>query len=149
MIRTPLRLAHAAAWVDPRSGTVRFGARDRTRTLLAGLAPDSYLVSCGHTTVVATTGSAEALTFTLEDGASAAIGTTVKPAWCSAVEATLPEPLADVPHWLEVGIRVGPARSWYCGIPLGRLPAFQTRIAGQGHRLTYITRIRVADHATV
>jgi hypothetical protein len=145
LTRTPLRVGTATVWADPRSGTVRFGVLRRARTLLAGLDPTSYLIAREGSTIVATVGSSEALSFSVERGASAAIATLAKPGWCVAVEAILPEPLDEVYSWLEVGVRVDPT-NWYCSIPLGRLPWFQARLTQKGHQLTYITRIQVADH---
>jgi hypothetical protein len=145
LIRTPLRIGSATVWADPRSGTVRFSALNRTRTLLAGLDPTSYLVARDNCTIVAAVGSPAALSFSIDRGASAAVSTSLKPSWCSAVEAALPEPLDETRGWLEVGVRVH-LSSWYCAIPLGQLPRLQTRLARQGHSLTYIARIKVSDY---
>ena len=145
LIRTPLRFDTAAVWADPLSGTVRFGGLNRTRTLLAGLDPSSYLVAGETSAIVASVDSSAALDLSVEPGASAAIGTLAKPGWCLAVEAILPEPLDEVPHWLEVGVCVN-STNWCCSIPLGHLPRFQAGLARQRHQITYITRIQVGDY---
>jgi len=145
LIRTPLRIGSAIVWADPRSGTVRLSALNRTRTLLAGLDPSSYLVAREDSTIVAVVGSTAALSFSIDRGASAAVSTSLKPSWCSAVELVLPEPMDETRGWLEVGVRVH-LSSWYCAIPLGQLPRLQARLVREGHSLTYIARIKVGEH---
>ena len=145
LIRTPLRVGPATVWIDPETGTVRLGRPSRTRTLLAGLHPSSYLVATEHGAIVATIGSDEALSFSVGGGASAAIGTLPKPTWCVAIEETLPAPMRSVQNWLEVGVRGHPV-TWSCSIPLGSLPRLQIGLVRHGQQMTYITRIQVTDH---
>jgi hypothetical protein len=144
LIRTPLRLGSATLWADPELGVVRFSTRNRTRTLLAGLHPSSYLVATEDGVLVAVAGSDEALAFSVATGASAAVGRRPKPAWCVAVEELLPAPLRSVEDWLEVGLRGG-ATTWSCSIPRGLLPHLQIRLRRYGQQVTYITRIRLTN----
>jgi hypothetical protein len=144
LIRTPLRVGSATVWADPETGTVRSGTLRRTRTLLAGLDPASYLVAAEREILVALVGSNQALSFSVGSGVSAAIGTRPKPSWCVAVEATLPEPLSPVSSWLEVGV-LEHVRGSFCSVPQGRLPQLQGGLVRQGRQMAYITRIQVID----
>jgi hypothetical protein len=144
LFRTPLRVGLATLWVEPITYTIRYGTPSRSRTLLAGLNPNSYLVAAEHGAIVATVDSEEAVAFSIGSGGLAALGALSKPSWCGAVEATLPTPLRPIEEWLEVGVR-GCSSSWYCSIPLGRLPRLQIGLARHGKQMTYITRIRVTD----
>lgn len=138
--RTPLRVGSATVWADPETGTVRCGTPSRYRTLLAGLDPASYLVGGEDVVLVTAADTDKALSFSLHSDVFAAIGPSVKPAWCPVVEAVLGRP-GPVTDWLEVGLSA-PLGNWYCSIPLGRLPHLHTGVARQGLQLTYITRIR-------
>ncbi len=148
--RTPLRSGAAILWVDTGTGTVRFGAAGRNRTLMAGLAPAAYalvsVVGGGLLAWVFDPNSDEGWQFTPSGGVAAAVRILAKPAWCAAVESTLPPADTIVPTWLEVGVDASPTGT-ACSIPLGKLPLLQAALIRYELHLTYITQISEVERA--
>jgi hypothetical protein len=132
-------------WIDSESGTVRFGIGARNRTLLAGIHPASYLVGTEHEVFLVNPDVEQILRFAPYYGVAADMQMLLKPSWCDAVEATLPDPGEPTPTWLEVGVS-NTSMPLSCSIPQGNLPRLQAGLLQHGLHMTYITLIQVVPH---
>jgi hypothetical protein len=113
------------------------------RTLMAGLAPESYLAIEDRRILVASAGSDKAISFALESDLPADIRPCSKPAWLYSIEKILKNRPEVSETWLEVGI----SQASVCSIPGDQLMELQALMYGAGLRLSHITRVGKHDRA--